>query len=139
MTINQRSIQKYFRLAKNASEFSDFPRYHLGAIIVCGNKVVSIGWNVVKENPIQKQYNKYREFDVDVARNSLHAEMMSIVRAKKMDIDFGRASIFVYREYKNGELAIAKPCPACMNAIRDIGIKDIYYTGNGSYVHERLR
>lgn len=100
---------------------------------------MSIGWNVVKENPIQKQYNKYREFDVDVARNSLHAEMMSIVRAKKMDIDFGRASIFVYREYKNGELAIAKPCPACMNAIRDIGIKDIYYTGNGSYIHERLR
>ena len=33
---------------------------------------------------------------------------------------------------------MARPCPSCMAAIRDLGIRDIYYTTNDGYVCERL-
>ena len=33
---------------------------------------------------------------------------------------------------------MARPCPSCMAAIRDLGIRDIYYTTNDGYVYERL-
>lgn len=137
--MNQSSVNKYFSLAKNASKFSDFPKYQIGAILVYKNKIISIGWNITKENPLQKKYNEYRGFDTDTYKNCLHAEMMCIVKARKLDIDWSKVSIFVYREFKNGNLALAKPCLACMQAIKDCGIKNIYYTGNGSFVHESLK
>ena len=137
--MNNSSIAKYFDLAKNASKFSDFPKYHIGAILVYKNRVISVGWNVRKENPLQKKYNEYRGFNVDTAKNCLHAEMMCIVKAKKLDVDWSKVSIFVYREFKNGKLALAKPCPACMQAIKDIGIKNIYYTGDESHIYESLK
>jgi deoxycytidylate deaminase len=137
--MTQASIDKFFDLARNASMFSDFPKCRIGAVIVYKNKVVSVGWNAEKTNPLQKEYNRLRGFDTESANNSLHAEMMCICKGRKADIDWGKASIFVYREYKNGGLAMSRPCPACFQAIKDIGIKNIYYTGNGSYIYERIQ
>lgn len=129
---------RYFELAKNASKFSTYKRYHIGAVLVYKNKIISVGFNIDKENPLQKEYNKLRGLDTDSIKNSLHAEMMCILRAKKMEIDFSKCSIYVFREYRNGTIAVAKPCNACMQAIKDIGIRDVYYTGDGSYVYERI-
>ena len=33
---------------------------------------------------------------------------------------------------------MARPCPSCMAAIKDLGIKNIYYTTNDGYSYERL-
>lgn len=129
-------MEKYFKLAKNASTFSDFPRVKIGAILVYKGKVVSVGWNTVKENPLQKKYNQLRGFNTEIHPNSLHAEMMCLLRAKHLDIDFRKASMFIYRNLKNGSLGISRPCPACMKAIQDFDIKNIYYTTGGGFVHE---
>lgn len=136
--VNSSQIERYFRLAKNASEFGDYPRYKIGAIIVYKSRVLSVGWNAKKENPIQKRYNIERGFDVETAKNSLHAEIYAISKIKEMDINWNKVSIFIYREYKNGIRALARPCPACEKAIRDLGIKHVYYTGRNSYIHEIL-
>lgn len=136
--MNSSQIERYFRLAKNASEFGDYPRYKIGAIIVYKSRVLSVGWNAKKENPIQKRYNIERGFDVETAKNSLHAEIYAISKIKEMDINWNKVSIFIYREYKNGIRALARPCPACEKAIRDLGIKHVYYTGRNSYIHEIL-
>lgn len=136
--VKSSQIERYFRLAKNASEFGDYPRYKIGAIIVYKSRVLSVGWNAKKENPIQKRYNIERGFDVETAKNSLHAEIYAISKIKEMDINWNKVSIFIYREYKNGIRALARPCPACEKAIRDLGIKHVYYTGRNSYIHEIL-
>lgn len=134
--MNQNKIDRYFGFAKNASEFGDYPRYKIGAVIVYKNQVISVGWNTTKENPIQKEYNIERGFNVESAKNSLHAEIHAIIKSKDLYVDWKKASIFVYREYKNGIRALAKPCPACEKAIRDLGIKNVYYTGTDRYCHE---
>ena len=33
---------------------------------------------------------------------------------------------------------MGRPCESCMAAIKDFGIRDIYYTTNDGFVHERL-
>lgn len=136
--MNNKQMKRYFSMAKNASKFGSFPKYKLGCVIVYKNKVISVGWNTSKENPLQKKYNVYRGFDADTAKNYAHAEINALISAKYLDINWNKASIFVYREYKNGSIAPARPCPACMKAIIDIGIKNIYYTDKGKYIHEIL-
>ena len=46
--------------------------------------------------------------------------------------------LYIYRIRKDQPFGIARPCPSCMAAIRDLGIRDIYYTTNDGYVCERL-
>ena len=128
----------YFNLARNASQFSDFQQHHLGCVLVYKNKVISVGYNTTKQHPMQKQYNALRGFDTATAHNSLHAELSAIIKAKDMDVDWSKVSIFIYREHKNGQLGLAKPCAACAQKIRDMGIKEIYYTGEGSHIYERI-
>lgn len=134
--MNKSQIERYFKLAKNASEFGDYPRYKIGAVMAYKSRVLSVGWNAKREHPTQKRYNIARGFDVDSTKNSLHAEIYAILKVKDMDINWSKVSIFVYRECKNGMRALARPCPACEKAIRDLGIKHVYYTGKNSYIHE---
>lgn len=137
--MNDSSIKKFFEMAKNSSKLSDYPKQKIGAVLVYKNRVIANGYNVVKENPLQKYYNRYRGFDTDTAKNMLHAEIMCILRVKDLDIDYSKVHIFVYRECKDGSLAIAKPCAACMQAIKDLGIKNIHYTGDNSFIYEKLK
>jgi deoxycytidylate deaminase len=126
------NIEKYFAFAKNVSDFSDFygdkTSKHVGCVIVYKNKVIAVGWNTSKEHPLQKEYNRERDFNVDSCKNSLHAEMYALIRCNYADVEWSRASIFIYRELADGSMAMAKPCKACTKAIKDRGIKTIFYT-----------
>lgn len=125
-------------LARNASKFSDFKKCHLGAVIIYKGKVISVGYNTSKEAPIQKAYNKFRKFDPESAKNTIHAEIMAIKNTRGIDVNWGKAAIFVYREKKNGEIAMARPCSGCMKAISDLGIHNVYYTKNGGFAYEKI-
>lgn len=139
------NITKYFGLAKNASELSDYNKknIHIGAVLVYKNKVIGSGWNTSKTSPIQMRYNKYREktdgdrtYSADSHLPCVHAEMKALIDTKDMDIDWSKVSIFVYRE-NNGTLRNCRPCIGCMQALKDRGIKDIYYTNENGYNYER--
>lgn len=68
-------------------------------------------------------------------RGTMHAEMMVVNKIRNLDINFSQVKIYVHRG--NGKLLLSRPCPACERALRDIGIKKIYYTGYNSYISER--
>ena len=128
---------KFFEKAKAASEMSDYKRIKIGAVIVYKNRVVSVGWNTTKTNPLQKSLNHLR-FKADEYCASLHAEMMAFLRLP-YGLDPRNLSIYVYRENRFGELRMSRPCPSCMSKIKELGRKNIYYTStDGGYCHERL-
>lgn len=131
-------INKYFELAKQACKFSDNKQHQLGAVITYKGRILSTGYNTNKTNPVQEQYNKFRGYDVTTAKNSLHAEISAILKCKDMKIDWNKANIHIYREHKNGVKALAKPCKACEKAIKDLGIKNIYYTIECGIAHEKF-
>ena len=127
-------INKYFRLAKNAMNFSDC-KIKIGSVLVYKNKVLSIGYNTNKSHPLQKLLNqKYRStkdrvFNVDNHTNGIHSELMCLINTKGLDIEWHKVSIYIYRE-SNNKPSMCKPCPCCNKALLERGIKtkNIYYT-----------
>ena len=140
------SDMKFFQLARKVAETSSFPRFHLGCVIVYQGKVISTAVNTDKSDPIQKKYNRYRHFNHTTKgciNHSGHAEMMALKKIPypiAQQLDWKKVKLYVVRIAPGlpGGLGLARPCSGCEHRIRDLGIRDIYYSGNGSYIHERL-
>ena len=126
---------KFFEVARVVSETSDFPRIHIGAVIVLKHDIVSVGVNQQKTHPIQKHYNINRDFErAESANHFIHAEMDALRKVKYYNLK--NAAIYIYRENKSGNLAMSKPCNACMAFIKHLGIQHIFYTGDNGYCYE---
>jgi deoxycytidylate deaminase len=127
----------YFSAADAMSRLSNFDRIHIGAVAVYKHKIVSSGFNSTKTNPLQKKINKYRF--ADDTPHCLHAETSCLLPLMcRKDIDFSNVTLYTHRRYANGELGPSRPCKSCMSLIKSLGIKNIYYTNDGSYVHEEI-
>lgn len=127
-----------FNKAKEISYLSDYKRVHIGCIAVYKNHILAVGYNTNKTHPLQQKYNKYRKMKYEGTEPaaSLHAEMSCLMQIKDMDIDFNKVELYVYRENKNGIIAISRPCAACMKMIDKLGIKKIHYTTDGGFADE---
>lgn len=134
----RKSDYRYFSKARQAAKVSDFWKTHVGAIAVYQGNIIGVGCNLSKTHPIQKYYNKFREEGNDHYNPTLHAEINCINSIRNMDIDFRKVKLYVYRIRKDQPYGLSRPCPSCMAAIRDIGIKDIYYTTDNGYAYERV-
>lgn len=53
------------------------------------------------------------------------AEMDAIIKLKYTDSPY---AIYIARINKRGGSLLAKPCKICQQAIKDVGIKEIYHT-----------
>lgn len=136
-------IKRYFNLAKNVSELSDYPRIHIGAILVYNKQIVSIGYNTLKTHPIQLHYNQFRStsdrvFDMNKHTHSLHAETMCMLASRGLGIDYSKASIFVYSEHKDGSKRLTKPCKGCTKLLKDFGVKSVYYSTENGFKKEKI-
>lgn len=129
---------RYFDKARQVALISDYSMVHVGCIAVYHRNIIGIGCNCNKTHPIQKYYNKYRE-ESDGMLPKLHAEINCINQIKYMNIDFSKVKLYVYRLRTDQPYGMARPCPSCMAAIKDIGIKDIFYTTNDGYVYEEIK
>ena len=137
MGITNRQL-KYFEICKSVSKLSDFPRQHLGAICVYRKQILSVGTNQTKSHTLQAIYNSHRGFDGFEYNSSIHAEIDALSKIRYMDVDFSKVRLYIYRETANGELAMARPCRACMGFIRDMGIREIWYSTDSGYCCERI-
>ena len=134
MNFSEKKIERYFKKAKEVSKLSDYDKTQMGAVLVCKNKIISVGFNHRKSNPIQYHYNKLRTddirtYNVDARENYIHCEIDCVLKATNKGFNkWSEATLFIYRETKNHERAIAKPCLACEQFLKDKGINNIYYT-----------
>ena len=128
---------KYFLKARQVATISDYYKTHIGCVAVYQGQVIGLGCNTNKTHPVQKFYNRYRE-PSDTMLPKLHAEISCINQIKHLNINFSKVKLYIYRIRKDQPFGMARPCPSCMAAIRDLGIRDIYYTTNEGYSYERL-
>ena len=117
---------KFYSVAKAVSKTSTYGKILIGAIIVYKREIISVGANCRKTHPLQMLYDRYRDSSVDWCHHYLHAEMNAIIHADKEYLP--NSVIYIFREDRNGKIANCRPCEACMNMIKDVGIKKIYYT-----------
>lgn len=132
-----------FEAAKVASCNADYTGANsvkIGCVIVYKGTILAKGCNSDKTHPMQDLYNKYR-FKNNGGKylpSKVHSEVNALNKIKYLDIDFSKVHLFVYRELKDGQRAMARPCPACMKAIKSFGIRNIWYTTADGYAHEVL-
>lgn len=93
--------------------------YQLCALVVKRNRVISVGYNNPKTHPLANTKMK-----------QLHAEMDAIIGCTKAELD--GAEIVVVRARRDGKVGMAKPCRACDDFIRRVGLRRVYYTVDGS-------
>jgi deoxycytidylate deaminase len=133
-----KSHRSYFKTAKAMSEMADYKKYQIGCVATYKHKIISSGYNTTVTNPLQKRYNQLR-FSGDSTAHSKHAEVDCLLPLlNRKDIDFGRVSLYLYREHKSGEPACARPCQSCQALIKELGIRNIYYSNDGGYSHEEF-
>lgn len=131
---------KCFNKAKSVAAISDYHKFHIGCIAIYQGIIIGIGCNTNKTHPMQKYYNKYRDSwnkDGNIPP-SLHAEINCLNSIRHLNINFSKAKLYIYRIRKDQPFGLARPCPSCMAAIKDLGIKEIYYTTNDGYSYEKL-
>ena len=75
-----------------------------------------------KTHPLQA---KYANLNDERHHVFLHAEIAALVKNRSEE---KASKIYVARLLKNGEYALAKPCPMCSMAIKEAGIEEIIYT-----------
>lgn len=135
---------RMFNAARLEAEKSDYKHFHVGCVIAYKHTIIGHGHNSYKTHPVQKRYNeKYREFKFHESggvRHSIHAEvaaLMSIPYVVGKDVDFSKASVYVYRisPGRPKRYGCAKPCSACEAFIRDMGIKSVYYTDDSGLAY----
>ena len=142
MSLNGQVIQmlsntdyKYFDKAHQIATISDYKKTHVGCVAVYQGQVIGLGCNCNKTHPVQKKYNRYRK---DLMLPKLHAEISCLNQIKHLDINFSKVKLYIYRIRKDQPFGMARPCPSCMAAIRDSRVRNIFYTTNDGYAHEKL-
>ena len=68
--------------------------------------------------------------------NCTHAEVSCLAKLRYLDIDFSKVKLYVYHEHKNGVKALARPCLACQKMIKDMGIKEVWFTTENGFGYE---
>lgn len=129
---------KYFNKARQVASVSDYPKIHVGCIAVYQGQVVALGCNCNKTHPAQKFYNRFREDFNEILLPKLHAEINCVNQLKGLNVNFSKVKLYIYRIGNDRDYRMTRPCPSCMAAIKDLGIRDIYYTTNEGYCYEKL-
>lgn len=126
----------FFRAAKNISYQSDFPKVHIGCVVVDKHKIISKGCNsYTRTHKLQAELNKKRF--TELSTGMLHAEIAALLPLVNR-YELTNASLYIYRENMNGNLALCRPCKGCMSFIKTLGIKKIYYTTSEGYAKEYI-
>jgi len=92
--------------------------YRVGAVIFDKRgRVISSACNSYKTHPFVLKYSNYP---------FLHAETHAIIAGGLDNVH--NCDIMITRVLLNGQPSMAKPCPSCQRALKDCGIRDVYYT-----------
>ena len=133
-----------FKLARECSLKSDYTSNcssaKIGCVISYKRTILAKGCNSNKTHTTQAKYNKWRYKDKsnNYLPEKAHAEMRALQKIQYLDIDFSKVRVYIYRETRDGKLAMARPCPACLARIKEMGIKHILYTTDCGYASEVL-
>lgn len=129
-------IQNLMRHAKNASIKSNY-RVMIGAVIVSNGKVISSGWSQEKTHPFIETNGQYQTTNGWHIAKNMHAEVAAVFKVKHKESLEG-ATIYVYRQNKDGEMVNSRPCPMCEKVLRQYGFKKMVYTVDGGVQAEVL-
>jgi tRNA(Arg) A34 adenosine deaminase TadA len=119
------NIATIMRIANNLCSDAttlDSNRFRVAAIVTDKRgKIISQATNSYnKTHPLQKEYADKVNRPTKIF---LHAEIAALVKCRHIP-----HTIYVSRFFRDGKMALAKPCPVCEMALREAGVKKVIYT-----------
>lgn len=140
--------ERFFKFARQASLKADYKGGKrsnspaIGAVAVMKGSIVAEAWNTDKTSPLQAKYNKYRYHNPSLQDKS-HCETVLCQRLRWKfgdSLDWSKVDIYLYREYKDGSLAMSRPCRSCIHMLKEeFRVKRIFYTSPDGYIEERFK
>jgi deoxycytidylate deaminase len=101
-------------IARKVSKTGDYKFRH-GTVIAKGSRILGFGVNSTKTHP--KSCSRFK---------TIHSEHQALINAGLNEIE--GAIAFVYRETKDGNPAMSKPCSSCETLLKQAGIKRVYFS-----------
>lgn len=117
-----------FRMASKEAAKSQHRQHKVGAVIVKGGNIVSVGYNQMRPSSFLRT-------------PTLHAEAAAILKLLKEGklSTLAGSEIYVTRFTRGGSVALARPCPHCWNLCCSVGINRVHYTGlDGGVITETI-
>lgn len=90
----------------------------MSAVVFKGCRIISSAHSCFRVNGVPPKYKKYT--------HTLHAEQSVIMNGNKDKMK--GASILVLRTNLSGNLSLAYPCPYCLESIKLVGIRWVYFS-----------
>ena len=138
--MNPRFLNIAKKVSKEATYKGSRTNVNIGAVLVYHGTILAKGSNSNKTHPMQDKMNALRYDKENLTKYcppKIHAEIACLTKCRWLDIDFSKVELYIYREYQDGTTALARPCKACAQAIREMGIKKVCYSTENGYCEER--
>lgn len=116
---------KFLKLLKKLKTYSTHPVHHVSCVIAKRNEVVSMGFNKYKTSPHSRHPYGY-----------VHAELSAVLDNKFEDLK--GCTAYIYRETRDGNPGLSRPCSSCMETLKLAGIKEVCYSDIGGFKSEKL-
>lgn len=97
------------------------------AMLTINNKIVSIGVNKAKSDPLQKKYTRLAHL------TWTHAEVDCL---KGIDVNMKRATLYIVRTDDKGKLMESCPCSGCRSLIDNLKIPRLVYSTSEGTITE---
>ena len=134
LTRRQRS---FFESAKAASLLSDYPKFHLGCVVVKKSRIISSGHNSITQYSSIQQKMDFKRFGGE-HRGACHAETAALIPLIRQRADLSSCVVYLYREHSDGTPVVSRPCSGCMSLLRAVGIRRVFFTVEGGYAIEDI-
>jgi len=137
--MNQRTLNRCIEIAKAmAPQNLEHRCSHVTFLIGKGGRICYIGTNGSKTHPKMLEYD-YDNYNDRKCR--IHSEFRTILKAsvKEKTEDLSHFSIMNLRVDRKDTLNMGRPCSGCMSIIRQMGIRDVFYSNReGGISYERV-
>lgn len=86
-----------------------------------------VGFNMYRSHPLQARFQKKVG---EPEKIYIHAETHAIIQALRTRVwpNLSDMTMYVARVLRDGTPANAKPCPGCVSALAEFGVKEVYWT-----------
>ena len=113
---------------KALKDKSDHEQYPMSCVVLYKGRALSGASNCNKTHPQVSRINPVKK---------MHCEIAAVLRIKPVDI-LKHCLVVIYRESKDGKMALARPCPTCMIFLKQKGVRKISYSTPVGFVEEKI-
>ena len=116
------------RIADKATKKSKHSQHKVGAVIVKGGNILSVGYNQLRPS---------NELNTQTIHAEEHA-VLALLKNRRLG-ELTGADIYVTRRTRGGRVGNATPCPRCHKLLRAVGVRNCFATDdNGQTIRFRL-